>query len=289
MTTATDAAKPKTYVRFSLTQRIEHAIQLTAFTGLALTGLPQKFAQAPISEAMIAVMGGIEFVRVVHRVFATALMLQVIYHLIRAGHLLFVLRRPPYMLPLISDFTDMVKKVGYNLGIRKENPRMPRFNFEEKLEYWALAWGSVVMILTGFMLWNPIATTRFLPGEYIPAAKAAHGAEAVLAVLAIIIWHFYNVHLKQFNPSMFTGKIGQEAMEEDHRAELDDIEAGRLPVLPTPEAYRKRMRVFVPVALILALVLGGGVVWFITFEETAIETIPPYEIEVVPPELSVSE
>jgi len=56
---------------------------------------------------------------------------------------------------------------------------MGRFTFEEKAEYWALVWGTVIMALTGFMMWNPIATAKFLPGEVYPAAKAAHGAEAV--------------------------------------------------------------------------------------------------------------
>ncbi|MCS7039976.1 MAG: hypothetical protein NZP34_10260, partial [Caldilineales bacterium] len=75
------------------------------------------------------------------------------------------------------------------------------------MEYWAVIWGTAVMIITGFMLWNPITTTKFLPGSWIPAAKAAHGGEALLAFLAIIVWHVYNVHIKTFNRSMFTGKL----------------------------------------------------------------------------------
>ena len=63
------------------------------------------------------------------------------------------------------------------------------------------------MALTGFMMWNPLATIKVLPGEFIPAAKTAHGAEAVLAVLAIIVWHMYGVHVKRFNKSMWTGKL----------------------------------------------------------------------------------
>ncbi len=82
------------------------------------------------------------------------------------------------------------------------------------------------MIITGFMMWNPIATARFLPGDFIPAAKAAHGGEALLAVLAIIVWHMYGVHIKHFNKSMFTGKISEEEMLDEHPLELADIKAG---------------------------------------------------------------
>jgi len=53
----------KTYTRFTLDQRIEHVVQLVSFTVLAVTGLPQKYASAPISEAIIAFLGGIEQVR----------------------------------------------------------------------------------------------------------------------------------------------------------------------------------------------------------------------------------
>src|SRR5574341_602879 len=287
MATAQRAMKrtPQVYTRFSLYQRIEHGVMLVAFTALALTGLPQKFAEAGVSQWIIAFLGGIESVRIIHRVFATVLMVATIYHLMRVGYDLFVLRKQPAMLPMVKDMRDMWEKVLFNLGLRKTHPKLPRFNADEKMEYWAFVWGTLVMVLTGFMLWNPIATARFLPGQFIPAAKVAHGAEATLAVLAIIVWHFYSVHLKQFNKSMWTGKMERPMMQEEHAAELEDIEAGRVWTPPAPAAYKKRMQVFVPVAAVISALLLAGVIWFVTFEQTAIETIPPYEIEVVPPEL----
>lgn len=286
MATAQEAMEHKqVFTRFSLSQRIEHLIQLTSFTGLAVTGLPQKFAGAQFSQTMIGLLGGIEFVRILHRVFATALMIATIYHLVKAAYDLVVLRKRPAMLPTIKDAKDLLDKVLYNLGFKKEHPKLPRFNVDEKLEYWAFVWGTLVMVLTGFMLWNPIATAQLFPGQVIPAAKAAHGGEALLAVLAIILWHFYNVHIKHFNKSIFTGKMSREMMKEEHGAELAEIEAGKVWTPPSDDVYRKRMRIFIPVAGIISLVLLVGVVYFITFEKTAIETIPPYEIEVVPPEL----
>jgi hypothetical protein len=145
------------------------------------------------------------------------------------------------------------------------------------MEYWAVIWGAVLMGVTGFMLWNPIATARFLPGEFIPAAKAAHSAEALLAVLAVLIWHFYWVHIKTFNRSMFTGKLSQEQMEEEHAAELKEIEVGpSAPPLPR-QVKRNRERVFLPVATLASLVAVFGLYTFITFEETAITTVPPAE------------
>lgn len=267
-------SKPQQIQRFTTMQRLEHIFLLTTFTGLAITGLPQKWATQGWAETMIAVLGGIEFVRLLHRILATGLMAVTIFHVIASIYRLFVLRRYPAMLPRVSDFRDLVAAVGYNLGLRKERPKMPRFNYEEKMEYWAVVWGTLIMVMTGFMLWNPIATTRFLPGEAIPAAKAAHGGEALLAVAAIVLWHMYNVHVRRFNKSIFTGRIERHVMEEEHALELADIEAGRIEPPPPADVYRKRMRIFVPIALVLTGLLLAGLIWFVTFEQTAITTLP---------------
>jgi hypothetical protein len=92
------------------------------------------------------------------------------------------------------------------------------------------------MAITGFILWNPIASANLLPGEFIPAAKEVHGGEALLAVLAIIVWHMYHVHIRHFNKSMFTGRMTEEEMLEDHPLELADIKAGRV---DPPRTLRK--------------------------------------------------
>jgi len=150
---------------------------------------------------------------------------------------------------------------------------MGRYTFEEKMEYWAFVWGAMIMGLTGFMMWNPISTLRFFPGEVIPAAKAAHGGEALLAVLAIIIWHMYGVHIKRFNRSMFTGKMNEEDMLHEHPLELADIKAGIADRPIDPVALRKRQRVYLPIAGALALFMLLGVYGFVNAETTAITTV----------------
>jgi formate dehydrogenase gamma subunit len=264
------------YERFTPLQRLEHWLMAISFTGLAITGFPQLYALQGWAQNWIGVMGGIEFTRIMHRIFATALMTGTILHLITMFYRMYVLRRRASMLPRVKDLTDMVGAVAHNLGLRKNRPAMPRYNYEEKMEYWAFVWGAFVMIITGFMLWNPIATASFLPGEFIPAAKQAHGAEAFLAIMAIILWHFYSVHIRHFNKSMFTGKLDRHTMEEEHAEELAAIEAGKVWHPPSAETYRKRMRLFVPIALVLFALLVAGLVWFVSFEQTAITTIPSF-------------
>ncbi|GAB4427084.1 MAG: hypothetical protein Kow0031_07030 [Anaerolineae bacterium] len=263
----------KYYLRFSVSQRIEHWLQVFSFTLLAITGLPQKFLGDPWAEAMIAAMGGIELVRIYHRVAAFLMLLGMVYHALYVGYQMFVKRAPLTMLPSWQDAKDFYSVLSYNLGLKGAWPKMPRYNFEEKAEYWAFVWGAVVMALTGFMLWNPIATANFFPGSFIPAAKAAHGGEALLAVLAIIVWHFYGVHLRKFNKSMFTGKLSRDEMAHEHALELEEIDGNGYPEAPADEVARRR-RVFIPVGTIVAILLLGGVYWFVSFEQTAISTVP---------------
>ena len=267
---------PRTYDRFSVSDRVQHAVMVVSFLVLTVTGLPQKFIYLNnrYLDDLIDLMGGIEGVRVVHRWAATVLMLATVYHLLAAAHRVLVRRVSLSMLPRYQDVVDGLQAVRYNLGLAKQRPRTDRYTWEEKVEYWSLLWGTVVMIATGFMLWNPIATARFLPGQWIPAAQVVHGGEAILAILAVLVWHFYSVHLRSFNRAMFTGQLNEHEMEHEHPLELERIKAGTAHPAHDPEAVAKRQKIFLPVAGVIAAALLAGIWWFVTFEQTAITTLP---------------
>ncbi len=265
------------YLRFTVSDRIEHWVQMISFTTLGFTGLAQKYATSPVSIWFIALVGGVETVRILHRIAAIGLMLGTIYHLGAIGYKYYVKRSPITMLPTLKDVTNAWNTFLFNLGLKKEKPQQGRYTFDEKFEYWAFVWGTVIMGLTGFMLWNPITTSKFLPGVVIPAAKVAHSSEALLAVLAIIIWHFYHVHIKQLNKSMFTGYLTEQEMREDHLLELADIKAGVGPPPTDPKEVARRKKIFFPVYTIFAALMLTGVYFFVAGEETAIATVPPAE------------
>jgi cytochrome b subunit of formate dehydrogenase len=272
--TNTAPAPVKIPKRFSVIQRIEHIVLIVSFTTLGLTGLAQKFSSNELAAAFIQLLGGIENVRIIHRVAAIILALETIYHIIVLAHKTYVRRTELGMLPGPKDILDTLDVLRYNLGLTKAHPKLPRYNFAEKAEYWAMLWGTAVMGLTGFILWNPIVAAKILPGQFIPAAKAAHGGEAVLAVLAILVWHFYNVHLKSFNKAMFTGKMTPHQMEEEHGEELERLAAGKVRPAPSPEGMRRRERIFIPFAVVATLVMVYVVFWAVTVESTAVATAP---------------
>ena len=273
---ATDAtAGPRGYPRFGRLDRAQHLLMLVSFLVLTVTGLPQKFIYADVHllDVLIDLMGGIETIRVVHRIAATVLMAVTVFHLLDVAYRLIVKRVALTMLPRYQDLLDALQALRYNLGLAHTRPRMDRYTWEEKVEYWSLVWGTIVMIATGFMLWNPIATTHLLPGESIPAAQVVHGGEALLAILAVLVWHFYSVHLRHFNRSMFTGELSEHEMEAEHPLELERIRAGEPPAA-NPQLVARRERLFLPIAGVVALALLAGIYWFVTFEQTAITTLP---------------
>lgn len=268
------------YLRFPLSYRIEHWVAMGSFTVLAITGLIQMYSEAGISIAVIRLLGGVEATRVIHRGAAIVLMLEVIYHIGAVGYRFFVKRASMEMLPSLEDVRNAWRTLCRNFNLGGKRPQQGRYTFEEKAEYWAFVWGTVIMVITGFVLWNPIATARILPGEVIPAAKAAHGNEALLAVLAIILWHFYHVHIRNFNKSIFTGYLSEEEMLEEHPKELADRKAGLAERSLDPRQVRRRRRIYLPVYGLVAISLLVGLYTFATFESTAIATVPTPEGDV---------
>ena len=209
-------------IRFSLRQRIEHVCVMTLFLVLAVTGLAQKFFVARWAQWMIATMGGVDRVRWLHREAGLLFAAVTIVHLAVALILVVSRRAKPSIVPTRKDFSDAVIMMRYYLRLSDEQARFDRYDYRQKFEYWGLVLGSGLMIVTGFMLYLPVLTTRFLPGEIIPAAQMAHSNEGLLAFLVVITWHIYNAHFSPdvfpFDVTVFTGKMSVERMEKEHPA-----------------------------------------------------------------------
>jgi formate dehydrogenase subunit gamma len=223
--------KPRTFVRFDLSARIEHILLIISFGMLCLTGLPQKYHDYAWAQQLMNGMGGIEVVQTMHHLFAYMMGIETVYHVFALIRTVFIKKSPNRfsMIPGLRDITDALRDFGHNLGLVKSPPKYDHFNWKEKLEYWALIWGTMVMVITGALLMWPEIITRWLPGYFIPAAKAAHGGEALLAFLAILIWHSYNAHLAQgkmpVDTTMFKGSVSEERMRHEYPLEYERIVA----------------------------------------------------------------
>ncbi|MBM3328290.1 MAG: cytochrome b/b6 domain-containing protein [Calditrichaeota bacterium] len=218
----------KTYLRFNLSTRIQHGVMALSVLILIVTGLPLKFHDARLSQWVMNLMGGIEVSAIVHRVGATLLIGVGLAHLLYIS-LTRVGRRDLFLLlPRFKDLRDWILMLKYYVGLTEEKARFGRFSYIEKFDYWAVYWGMVIMITSGSLLWFQDFFLKFIPKWMLDIAKEAHSDEALLATLAIIVWHFYNVH---FSPAKFpmskvfiNGKLTREEMEDEHPLELEEME-----------------------------------------------------------------
>ena len=201
---------------------------------LIVTGLPIKFHEAAFSKALMEAVGGPAVTGVLHRLGAVMLTAVGVYHLLytalsAAGRKDFGL-----LLPRLQDLKDFAAQIRFFLGLEKHRPLYGRFSYIEKFDYWAVYWGMVVMITSGFILWFKEAAINRFGKVLYDIGREAHSDEALLATLAIVIWHFYNVH---FNPKRFPGsltwwhgRIPLEEFKEEHPLEYEEwVREGRLP------------------------------------------------------------
>ncbi len=63
-----------------------------------------------------------------------------------------------------------------------------------------MVWGTVIMGVTGFMLWFPVKVSQWMPRWVVDVALTIPYSEAILACLAILVWHFYHVI---FDPDVY--------------------------------------------------------------------------------------
>lgn len=212
-------------VRMTLSQRWQHFVLATSFIVLAITGFALKFPDS----WMATVLGSNEpFRRWAHRIAGIILLTIGLYHLIyllatRDGRKLVA-----DLLPVKKDLTDVWQAVRYLTGFTKEKPKIGRFGYAEKMEYWAVVWGTIIMGVTGLAIWMKIDVTQFFPRWVVTVATTIHYYEAVLACLAIIVWHFYHVifdpDVYPLNTACLDGRVSEEFQTHEHALERPEEE-----------------------------------------------------------------
>lgn len=216
-------------IRFPRVAIAQHLLLTVSFVLLVITGFSLKFPESLFSSLASQYLGLTEATRgLVHRIAGVILILTGLFHV---GCMIFsrqaradlkaILLRP-------RDLRDVVQNVGYHLGLTNRKPRFGRYDYSEKMEYWALIWGTTIMVLTGLLMWFPAVAGQFgLSRLWVDVARVIHYYEAWLATLAIIVWHFFFVifHPEEYPMALswLTGKLPVSSMEERHPEELEEL------------------------------------------------------------------
>jgi cytochrome b subunit of formate dehydrogenase len=261
-------AAPQHLRRFDAKTRGLHVVVMTTFLGLAATGMPLLFSDAPWAGALARLFGGFHGAGLVHRAFGTALLLAVAWHVLYVLWRAFVrgehgiLWGPDSLIPQPRDVVQLWQQLKW-FAEKGPPPKFERFTYWEKFDYWAVLWGTSLMGAAGLVLWFPIAASRVLPGWMFNLALFVHGAEATLAIVFIFVVHFFNGHLRpgKFPMDMviFTGSVSEAELKHERAGQYERLVAARTIGLlatkaPTPKQIA-RGRVLGTLGLTIGLAL----------------------------------
>jgi cytochrome b subunit of formate dehydrogenase len=187
-------------LRMSRTLRWQHGLVMLSFPVLVYTGFALTYPEAWWARPLLAWETRLGLRGVIHRAAGVVLIAAVVWHLV---HLAVSARLRACLHGLLwsrRDPRDLVGTLAWMLGRRTERPHAGKFSYVEKAEYWAVLWGTGLMAVTGLLLWFENAALRWLPKWGLDVATALHFYEAVLASLAILVWHLYWVI---FDPDVY--------------------------------------------------------------------------------------
>lgn len=200
--------------RFTTNEIIQHLLLLTSFITLAITGFALKFPNSFWAEGLLQ-MGITENIRqLIHRIAAVVMIVTGFYHIFyllftRRGR--FILKN---LLPTFEDIKQVPHNIAYHLKLRNDYPEFDLYDYTEKAEYWALIWGTAVMGITGFFLWFPTVVGPWAPEWLIKVSEIVHYYEAILASLAILVWHwFFVIYRPSEYPMSFAWVDGQISLK----------------------------------------------------------------------------
>ncbi len=235
--------------RYSIHIVIQHFLIFMTFIILAATGLPLHFGDLWWASYIIALFGGSDSARLIHRIAAFLMIIASIYHLftIISGTLHKILKRQfdikRTQIPIVKDIHDLIHDIKYFVGAEQFRPKMEKFMYKQKLHYIAILWGTFVMITAGSTLLFPETMARVWPNPtfFQDLARLMHADEAIMAMTVVVFWHWSNVHLVPgrfpLQWSFLTGKITREHQIEEHFLEY----LNNLKEIPEERQYMKKL------------------------------------------------
>jgi cytochrome b subunit of formate dehydrogenase len=231
-------AATRWFERMTRVERLQHALLAASFFVLAYTGFALKFPEAWPFAWFARLEHGYRWRSSIHRWAAVVMIAVSLFHV----GTLFARRGREFLLamvPRVQDAVDLVNGMLHLVGLRAAPPRFDRFGYIEKLEYWALIWGTVVMSATGLVLWFENESLKVVSKWVLDLATLVHYYEAWLAFLAIVVWHLYqnivNPDVYPMNWSWASGRISEAQLKHEHALEWERLIAAEREPEPEPE------------------------------------------------------
>jgi len=212
-------------IRFNTSEILQHVVLLVSFTTLVFTGFAFRYPDFFLFSWMTGSPEAMALRGLLHRIAGVIFLVLCVYNLFYIVTTKRGKEQLRAFLPAPNDIILAFRSILYHLYIISEKPKFDHYDYSEKAEYWALGWGAVVMGGTGIILWFENFFLGFMPIWLWDIFRWIHFFEAVLASLAILVWHFFFVFLEPeiypVNFSMITGRITEEEFKEKHALEYE--------------------------------------------------------------------
>lgn len=187
-------------LRMLRAERIQHALLASSFIVLVWTGFALRYPEQWWAQILVRWESEFPVRGTVHRIAAVVLMATAVLHVITLVASRRLRHRWKELWPRRRDLTEAIAQFAFNLGLSNRRPLLSEHSYIEKIEYWAVVWGTAIMAVTGILLWANNWVLAYLPKTVLDFAATVHFYEAVLAALAILVWHFYSVI---FDPDVY--------------------------------------------------------------------------------------
>jgi len=186
--------------RMLLPERLQHGALVLSFTVLVWTGFALKYPDSWWAQPLIQLEGSWSVRGLIHRTAGAVMIALAVIHVITLLASRRLREHWIELIPRARDAREIVHGTLFRIGLRREIPYRSHHSYIEKMEYWAVAWGTVLMGVTGLMLWFNNWSLQYLPKWWLDLATTLHFYEALLATLAIAVWHLYSVI---FDPEVY--------------------------------------------------------------------------------------
>lgn len=219
--------------RFSPVDRVFHLFVMVTFMIQAVTGVARLLYATRWGKWMVGLFGGYESATAIHS--WVGLLMLVGF----AAHIAYVLARVDWrgfprslfnadsLLPNFTDLKQLGQRFRWFVG-QGPPPKVDRWGYWEKFDYWAVFWGMPLFAVTGLMLMYPVGTSRLMPGWTLNVALLFHRAEALLAIGYLFMVHFLVGHFRRetfpMNEAMFSGSVVLEKEREEKEAWIERLE-----------------------------------------------------------------
>ena len=260
--------------RFTLTERMFHTMLALCFMALSVTGLAWMFIETPFGQTLVLALGDYKNAIAIHRVVGLVLMLLFVVHIV------YILQQVDWSKPnslsgpdslvwRMSDFRAFWHHLKWLVGLA-EHPAFDRWAWWQKFDYWAVWWGTMIVGITGVVMFDPVVAAEYLDGWVLNVARWIHKIEALLAMAHIFVVHFfiesYRPRAFPLSDHVFHGAADVEHMRGEHPEWIgrleEDGELKHMAVQQPPKAVQVIYFTFGAAMVLLGLFLLVGAVMF---------------------------